>query len=69
MEQDVFTPTQGANPHDCEVVRKCRQEAKIEVIFPETKQEQVLAAMLQASYEEFRRMMFIPLKNQSKNLV
>ncbi|WP_321387557.1 Nif3-like dinuclear metal center hexameric protein [uncultured Enterococcus sp.] len=49
-----FTPVEGANPTIGELNKEeCVQEAKIEVIFPETIEEQVLAAMYEVHpYEE-----------------
>ena len=62
-----FTPTQGANPTIGEIGQESVvQEAKIEVIFPETKQEQVLAAMLQAHPYEEPAYDVYTIENQSK---
>ena len=61
-----FTPTQGANPDWRNWSRKCRPRSKIEVIFPETKQEQVLAAMLQAHPYEEPAYDVYTIENQSK---
>ena len=67
LETGRFTPTQGANPTIGEIGQESVvQEAKIEVIFPETKQEQVLAAMLQSHLYEEPAYDVYTIENQSK---